>query len=103
MRRRLRLPPFAHLVQCTVLAGSRDRAAEAAQRLAEQLKRAGRRRKITVMGPAPDRIARLRRTYRMCVLLKAGSREPMLNVLWRVLQPGRKFRGLPVLVDVDPL
>ena len=103
MRRRLRLPPFVHLVELTVVSGAAARAQATAAALAEALRRAGQGRRIGVMGPAPDRVARVRRTYRVCVLLKHRTVEPMLEALRRVLQPGRKFRGLPVLVDVDPV
>ena len=103
MRRRLGLPPFARLMLLTVLGGSRARVEEAAQRLALALRAAARRRRITLLGPAPHRVARLRRTYRMCLLLKASSSTVLVEAVRGVLQPGRKFGGLPVLVDVDPL
>ena len=61
------------------------------------------RRKISLLGPAPHRIPRVRKTYRMCVLLKGKTVEPMAALLRGTLAPGRKFAGLPVLVNVDPL
>ncbi|MBI4597009.1 MAG: primosomal protein N' [Candidatus Omnitrophica bacterium] len=103
MRRRLALPPFSRLAQLTVLASTRARAEETAERLAAALRQAAKRRRITMIGPAPHRVARLRRTYRMCVLLKGTTTDALTDVLRKVLQPGRKFGGLPVLVDVDPL
>ncbi len=120
MRRRLRLPPFVHLVELTVIGSSLAGVQEASQRLADALRRAATPRlpaapserrqrrttqagRITVLGPAPHRLVRLRRAYRMCVLLKAKSVEPIGRLLRQVLDPGRKFRGLPVLVNVDPL
>ena len=103
MRRQLRLPPFVHLVELTVLGHAPARLQEAAEALAQHLRRQVGRRRITLLGPAPHRIPRLRRTYRMCLLLKAARVEPLVQLLRRTLQPGRKFQGLPVLVDVDPL
>mgnify|MGYP001570242884 CR=1 FL=1 len=58
---------------------------------------------ITLLGPAPHRIPRLRRTYRVCLILKTPAVEQAISMLRKVLQPGRKFQGLPVLVNVDPL
>ncbi|MBI3021903.1 MAG: primosomal protein N' [Candidatus Omnitrophica bacterium] len=103
MRRRLRLPPFVHLIELTLVGSSRQRVDEAAARLAALLRRAARRQRLRMLGPSPHRIPRVRRTYRTRILLKGQAVEPMVAMLRRVLQPGRKFRGLPVIVDVDPL
>ena len=102
MRRSLRLPPFVRLIELVVLGPSRERAGTSAEALAAILRREAARR-FTVLGPAPHRIPRLRRTYRMSLLLKTRSVEAATQVLRTVLQDGRKFGGLPVLVDVDPL
>ena len=122
MRRRLKLPPFVHLIELTLIGSSKQRVYESAQELATQLRRAGRRHHlpaparlaspneaagaqagVTLLGPAPHRVPRFRRAYRMCLILKGRRVEPMVELLRRTLQPGRKFRGLPVIVDVDPL
>ena len=103
MRRSVKLPPFLHLVELTLLGPSLERVNDVAQQLAARLRRPARRRRITVLGPAPHRIPRLRRTCRVCLVLKARTVEAMVAVLREVLQPGRKFCGLPVLVNVDPL
>lgn len=102
MRRQLQLPPFTDLVELTVQGASRQRVEEAAEQLAAVLRRALRGTRIRLLGPAPHRIPRLRRTYRTCLLLKGPRAEPMVALLRTVLQPGRKFRGLPVIVNVDP-
>ncbi len=102
MRRQLKLPPFVHLVELTVQGGSRQRVEEAAERLAEVLRRATRGKRISLLGPAPHRIPRLRRTYRTCLVLKGPRAEAIGRLVRTVLQPGRKFQSLPVIVDVDP-
>jgi primosomal protein N' (replication factor Y) len=103
MRRRLSLPPFVHLVELTLLGASRQRVDEAASLLAARLRPLAKRRRIALLGPAPHRVPRLRRTYRVCLILKARALSPMVRMVREVLQAGRKFRGLPVLVNVDPL
>ena len=103
MRRSLVLPPFVHLIELTVIGGSLARVTESAQALVAALRRGIRKRRITLLGPAPHRIPRMRRTHRACLLLKGREVRPMTEILRTVLGPGRKFRGLPVLVDVDPL
>ncbi|MBI2104153.1 MAG: primosomal protein N' [Candidatus Omnitrophica bacterium] len=118
MRRALRLPPFVHLIELTVLGSSLPRVEEAAQWLAGRLRRALARRLpaapgkgatraaqagAVLLGPAPHRIPRLRRAYRVHLLLKARSVEAVTPIVRRVLAPGRKAKGLPVIVNVDPL
>lgn len=103
MRRRLRLPPFSHLIEVTLVSGSRPRVEEAARQLAATLRRSAKRRRISLLGPAPHRIFRLRRSYRMCLVLKAREVAPMVALLRETLGAGRRFRGLPAIVDVDPL
>ena len=103
MRRRLKLPPFVHLIELTLIGSSRQRVDESIERLAKPLRRAAARGHITLLGPAPHRVPRLRRAYRMCLIVKGRAVEPMVALLRRTLQPGRKFHGLPVIVDVDPL
>lgn len=101
-RRQLSLPPFAHLIKLTVSAGNRQRAVEAADRLAGKLSRA-QKDSFDLLGPSFHRIPRLRGRYRMCLLMKGKSVEPMVESLRKVLQSGRRFEGLAVAVDVDPL
>ncbi len=103
MRRRLKLPPFAHLIELTLMGSSRARAQESAERLAGELRRAMRGKQMTLLGPAPHRVARLRRTHRVCLVLKGKTVEPVVALLRGVLQSGRRFHGMPVVVDVDPL
>ena len=103
MRRRLRLPPFSHLVELTLVGGSRQGVEEAARQLAAALRRIATRRHISLLGPAPHRVFRLRRSYRMCLVLKAREVAPMVALLRNTLGPSRRFRGFPVIVDVDPL
>ena len=103
MRRRLALPPFAHLVELTFRGSSRQRVTEAAHDFAAALKRTAVRRRVTLLGPAPHRIPRMRRTYRVCIILKGHTVESMVSLLRQTLAPGRRFRGMPVTVDVDPL
>ena len=110
MRKRLTLPPWAHLVQLTLRGGARSRVQTAADALGRSLRRRLPRQRrptgrgtITLLGPAPHRIPRLRRTYQVCVVLKGPSVEEMVAVLRKTLQSGRRFRGMPVTVDVDPL
>ncbi|MBI4353620.1 MAG: primosomal protein N' [Candidatus Omnitrophica bacterium] len=101
MRRRFRLPPCVRLVDLTVQGRGEQRVERAARELATALK-VRITRSISLLGPAPHRLSVLRGNHRWHVVLKAKRVEPMLAVVRATLQEGRRFRGLPVIVDVDP-
>ncbi len=103
MRRRSGLPPFCHLVELMVVGSSSERVFEAARHLGHRLRLAAHGQRLTLLGPAPHRVPRLRRAYRVCLLLKGRRLEALVGVLRNALEPGRRFRGLPVTVNVDPL
>jgi primosomal protein N' (replication factor Y) len=103
MRKRLTLPPFVHLIELTVQGRKPERVQRTAEALAEGLRSRGSRRGITVLGPAPHRLKTLRGVVRWRLVMKAHSVGPMVRVLRRCLDDGRRFHGLPVIVDVDPL
>ncbi len=101
MRRRLALPPFVRLIELTVHNRRRPAVQAAAETLAEALK-AARVRSVTILGPAPHRVAVLRGRHRWRVLLKTRSIEPALALVRQTIGSGRRIHGLPVSVDVDP-
>jgi primosomal protein N' (replication factor Y) len=103
MRRHLTLPPFVHLIELTLVGSFHQRVEKSAHLLAARLRRAVKGKRIALLGPSPHRVPRLRRTYRVCIILKGRVVESMVGVLREVLQPGRRFHGAPVMVDVDPL
>lgn len=102
MRKRLQLPPFTHLVDLTIQGHRGVRVQQAAHELANALKARLKRRTIRVLGPAPHRLAILRGTHRWHLVLKAKTVTPMLSVVRTILKEGRRFHGLPVIIDVDP-
>ena len=103
MRRRLKLPPFVHFVELTVQGSRRERVRDAAQRLKDVLAAHVGSASIKLLGPAPHRIERLRKTFRWRVVLKARTVAPMLKLVRQALPDGHRLQGLPVLIDVDPL
>jgi primosomal protein N' (replication factor Y) len=103
MRKRLKLPPVVHLVELTIQGGRRERVEAAAQSLANTLRATMRGSGVALLGPAPHRLVRLRGTFRWRLVLKAPSVVRIGRLVRRVLKEGRRFHGLPVIVDVDPL
>lgn len=102
IRRELHLPPFTRLVQLMVRSLSKTKALETAQKIAEECR--GRfPSEVEVLGPAPDRIPRLRRQHRWQVLLKTPRLDLVQEGLTDLLRHARSHRGCYVAVDVDPL
>lgn len=102
MRKRLDLPPLTHLIEITVQGSRKERVQETAEALREAIVERINGRWMTVLGPAPHRLMRLRKTYRWRLVLKTRRVEQAIDLV-RAVAPGRKFHGLPLILDVDPL
>jgi primosomal protein N' (replication factor Y) len=119
-RRELNYPPFSQLVNLVVSGEVDEEAAGRAQRIAEALRRAAsvgggvpgsagvspapwqEESRVTVLGPAPAPLAKLRRRYRWHVLVKGAkgeAREVVREALAALAE--REVAGLAV--DVDPV
>ncbi|HUU30728.1 MAG TPA: primosomal protein N' [Phycisphaerae bacterium] len=101
-RRSRGYPPFGRLARIVVRSQSRQKAAEAIQRLAERLSEPARAAGIRILGPQPCPAAKLSRFWRYHVLLKAPTAKALLHLWDRVrgdlVPPG----GIQMAVDVDP-
>lgn len=103
MRRRLNLPPMAHLIELTIQGRSAPKVQDAAEALREALLTHRKDARFSVLGPAPHRVVRLRKLIRWRLVLKTPSVIPAVRVLRQVLGASRRMRGAPVIIDVDPL
>ena len=104
-RREAGYPPFTRLV--TLLVDGPDEAGveQAATALAERARALAGTRDVTVLGPAPQALSRLRGRYRWHVLLKSAAGAPLREIAATLLaecdRPGHgKTR---VIADVDPI
>src|SRR6266542_103351 len=97
-------PPRTGLVRFVIATTDHARTAELAEKVAAWLRRASRERLeglLTVLGPAPCPLMRIKGRWRWHVLVKAA--EP--RVLGRVVRAWRAqaHRGGAVMVDRDPV
>jgi primosomal protein N' (replication factor Y) len=104
-RRDAGYPPFTRLVTLLVDGPEEEQVEQAATGLAERARALAGERDITVLGPAPQALSRLRGRYRWHVLLKAAAGAPLREIAATLLaeseRPGRgKTR---VIADVDPI
>ena len=100
-RRALLFPPFTSLVKITLRARIEDNVIRVSERLAENLKK--KIPGINMTGPVPSPMAKLRGYYRWNILIKAESRESIVESLRKALKGFRKGSGVFMAVDVDPM
>ncbi|MBI3318156.1 MAG: primosomal protein N' [Candidatus Omnitrophica bacterium] len=102
VRREVNLPPFSRLIQILVRSMRESKAIEGAGKLRDLL-REELGSSVTLLGPSPHPIRRVRRVYRWQILLKAPSLDLIQEALTRALRKAPSPRGCVVSVDVDPL
>lgn len=99
-RRELSYPPFSHLVLVRFEGqGERETRAEA-EHVAQAL-RAAAGDKVSVLGPAPAPLSRLRGLWRWHVLLKGQQRNDLRQTVAAMPRDGRE--DVRRVVDVDPI
>ena len=108
-RRHAMYPPFVDLVNVLVSSTSAQAAARSAQRMRKLLDSDLAESGVTILGPAPCPISRLRGSYRWHILVKCGDLDPVSPKLR--LSVGRFYdylKAFPagaavrVALDVDP-
>jgi primosomal protein N' (replication factor Y) (superfamily II helicase) len=57
---------------------------------------------LRIQGPAPAPLARLKGVYRFQILLRTAQRSLLRELVARTVA-GRKWKGVDVSIDVDPL
>ncbi len=114
-RREAVYPPFCHLVNLVITAPEEEPARTAAEALEEILRKHIDTENVTVLGPAPAPLARLKGRYRFHLTLKTSTLGGMHEKLSRVVDSFESFRKsytrtlelpkdyLSLAVDVDPV
>lgn len=100
-------PPFARLLELTVKHADRKITKDAAQHLADQIRK--NLRTLKTMGPGEPMIGKIRNEFLMTILLKIPRNQGKLQeikeqllVLTDQLHEVKEFRQVKVLFDVDP-
>ena len=102
-RKALGLPPFVHLVNLNLRSRNQKRAQDAAEELSIRLKKKRPAKAIQVLGPAPAVIAKIRGNFHWNVLLKGRRTQDLVKLLRRVLKDSKRYKGIRLSVDVDPI
>ncbi len=103
-RRELAYPPFGHLVEIEIRGRAKERVMETAAEIRRALTRFASGTGVSILGPAPKALSRIKNMERWHLLLRSASRKALRTVLDRAL-PGLRSRrpsGIHVAIDVDP-
>ena len=102
-RRALRYPPLAALVQIIVAEAREPQAWRIANDVAAALTAASAGR-LTITGPGPAPIERLRGLYRMQILVRSAGRRRLVETVSEALHPFEATSARRAIhVDVDPV
>lgn len=103
-RQDLNYPPFSHLAVIRVQNINRQKAQQASQKIKHLIESWARDKEaLTILGPTPSRLARLKNKYRFQILIKSKKREILNQLLSGVSKFSSKdFEGAEISLDVDP-
>jgi primosomal protein N' (replication factor Y) len=106
LRKEAAYPPYARLVTLLFTGTDEAKVERAADQCAARIGAAAEARGVTVLGPAPQAMARLRGRYRWHLLLKGTSGAAAREIAAQALEwaeSGARSPGVRVQVDVDPV
>jgi len=107
-RRALGYPPFSHLISLCVSGKTEAAVRAAAGQWAAAVKEQGRKHtaQITVLGPIPATVERIRGRHRWQILVKSPDGDSARQSVKATLEPieaGKEHRKLKFDVNVDPM
>ena len=99
----LGLPPFTHIVRIIVQSPQEELGINEAKSLTESLKRINKIKTISIIGPLPAAIFRIRGRFRWDIMLKGKKVESICKLMRESFKDFKKKRNVVFTVDVDPL
>ena len=106
IRAPLGFPPFSRIINLRLEGEDENRVRSAAMGLSEAARRLiSGKRQVSVLGPAPAPISRLRGKYRWQLILKSTNREALHSIsrhLTKDPPPEIRAKAVKLSVDVDP-
>jgi len=102
-RQALGYPPCTHLISLRISGTSPDRTQQAAEQWSARLQKATH---VSVWGPIPSPVAKLRQKYRWDILVKSTDGAAARRLVQQTLtdlETRADRRGIKFEVDVDPV
>jgi primosomal protein N' (replication factor Y) len=103
MRQELGYPPFLSLVRIVLQGTPEERVRSASERLSAKLKAAFEGTPVSILGPAPAPVYRIRNRFRMHFLLKVPDLAASMPALRKAAGSVPTDRSLQAALDVDPM
>ena len=102
LRKTAKVPPFGRMIALIFTGSVHEITMYFARKITIEiysLKQHG----VEIFGPADARISKLRKKYRIRVLLKSSKKLPIQTLLRNILEKIKLPRGVNLTIDVDPL
>lgn len=101
LRKQLGLPPFSHLVKI-LLRGSEEADVQKQAAGLFQILSEGQPAGLDVTDPHPDTPPRLRRQYRLTILVRGRNVKPMVAYIRRSLKKLKRKKKIHITLNLDP-
>ncbi|MBI3991466.1 MAG: primosomal protein N' [Candidatus Omnitrophica bacterium] len=102
-RKELALPPFVRMANIILRGKNEKNVISLSDELFAKLNEAAKDREVTVLGPAPMPIPRLKGFYRWHITLKMEDGFQLTGFLKEVLRGVKRHGGIYIAIDVDPV
>lgn len=99
-RRELAYPPHSRLTR-VIISGAEESAVAGIAQLATELLTKQMPANVTIIGPAPAPMARIRNVHRYHLMVRSKSAMAMNRILSRVMTELKRPRGITITIDVD--
>ena len=103
LRRQASLPPFSRMVRLLIRHRRSEKAEEGAKAVNKILKRLLPPGQVTIFGPQPAGVAKIRGQFRFQILLLAQKPGLIQNVLRDGMESISRQTSAEVVADVDPV
>ncbi|MFH1062332.1 MAG: primosomal protein N' [Candidatus Omnitrophota bacterium] len=101
-RKQLNLPPFSHLISLVLRSKEEKALILAAESFGQQLKIKTKDRNISIIGPLPMPIAKLKGYFRWGMLLNTSDVLSTNGLIRQVLKTSKLSAKIKIAIDVDP-
>ena len=102
LRENARVPPFGRMVALVVSSSTHEAAMNFAKDLTKEILPL-QKYDVEIYGPADARISKIRKKYRVRILLKAPKTVSIQPLLKNILEKRKPPRAIYLTIDVDPI
>ena len=102
LRENARVPPFGRMVALVVSSSTHEAAMNFAKDLTKEILPL-QKYDVEIYGPADARISKIRKKYRVRILLKAPKTVSIQPLLKNILEKKKPPRAIYLTIDVDPI